>query len=524
MNNKKKRFYYRLIIFLLVLFIPFISIGYSALSTTLNIRGDILSKYINPRTVTFPDEIEEILDNETCVSKYEGQVTDQVGVTKEAENVYFNECADKRNIIFNNMCWRMIRTTETGGIKMMYNGDVVNGKCESTRGDRIGIVGSEVASQTLNASYLYGDSFTYDTTNNTFTLTNPEVATWSNSTYEDLIGKYTCKNTTGICTNLYNVNGYSSNTKAYVSSYSIGNTNYAQIGTSAFNANYRSPAMVGYMFNKEYNYKYILPMTTEYKYGSGFTYDESTNTYTLSGTIKYINDWSTGYNTINDTHYTCWNTSGTCNEISYIYYTTSSYAYYIGIIEGKGVNDILEEMLSDDSVNKYSSSIKGIIDAWYSQNLSSKTNMLEDTVYCNARNIVNYGGWNSHGGSTISGYNLFLKNGSASTTDLSCLNVTDQFSVSNNKAKLVYPVGLLQEEEVNNINNMPYSETGVYYWDLSPRYFGNEGAVVHYLLLSGGYSVDNVNHIYGTRPVISLKNSTIFSSGTGSETDPWIVE
>ena len=193
--------------------------------------------------------------------------------------------------------------------------------------------------------------------------------------------------------------------------------------------------MVGYMYNKVYNYKRKSPGTTEYKYGSGFTYDTNTNTYTLSGTTQNISTWSSGYNTINNTHYTCWNTTGTCSTISYIYYTSSTYAYYFDITGGKDVRDILEEMLSSNDVNRYNSSIKGIIDAWYVQNLSSKTNMLEDTVYCNARNITNYGGWNPEGGSTTPDFYITFKN-FTSNNDLSCANETDQFAVSNNKAKL----------------------------------------------------------------------------------------
>ena len=111
------------------------------------------------------------------VTKYNGQVTDQVGQTVTAQNVYFNKCADKRNIKFAGYCWQMIRTTETGGIKMIYNGEPDNdGECGSSRGDHKGIVGADGSTQTLNASYLYGDSFTYDITNSTFTLTDTTTA------------------------------------------------------------------------------------------------------------------------------------------------------------------------------------------------------------------------------------------------------------------------------------------------------------------------------------------------------------
>ena len=61
---------------------------------------------------------------------------------------------------------------------------------------------------------------------------------------------------------------------------------------------------------------------------------------------------------------------------------------YISISENKGVEDALNEMLFDNDVNRHNSSIKGVVDSWYAQNLFDKTNYLEDAVYCNARNIV----------------------------------------------------------------------------------------------------------------------------------------
>ena len=496
-------------------------------------------------TLQYVQSEEDLLDTETlinklktenssCIYQYTGAVTDEVGntetVTAATSKVYFNRCADKRNIKFNNMCWQMIRTTQTGGIKMIYNGEVVDGKCESTRGNHKGIVGAAGLIQALNTSYLYGDSFTYDITNNTFTLTDTDTATWSDSTYEDLIGKFTCINTTGTCTTLYNVNSYSSNTTAYTSSYTIGDINYAQIGRSAFNANYISPAMVGYMFNKIYNYKEKQPSTTEYKYGSEFTYDTSTNTYTLSGTTQNISTWSSGYNTINNTHYTCWNTSGTCSTISYVYYTTSSYAYYIDITSGKSVSDAINEMLYDTSVNRYNSSIKGIIDAWYSQNLSSKTNMLEDTVYCNARNMSNQStnGWNPNGGSRST--EMYFKNYTLNN-DLSCSSVTDQFAVSNNKAKLTYPVSLATHEELytlTNNNSSTYrsvlTKTGAWWWGLSPLSFFATGTSVRSVVAAGNvndyYSVDYAG---GVRLVVTLSTGAVISSGTGSEERPFVI-
>ena len=60
-----------IITFLLVLLT--LGVGYAALTTDLSILGNIVvKKYVRPRTVTFPNQIEELLDNESCISRYEG--------------------------------------------------------------------------------------------------------------------------------------------------------------------------------------------------------------------------------------------------------------------------------------------------------------------------------------------------------------------------------------------------------------------------------------------------------------------
>ena len=74
---------------------------------------------------------------------------------------YFRGDADKvnNNIIFNNMCWKIIRTTETGGIKIIYNGTPVDGKCETQTGDTTQI-GTSAFNTTANdnayVGYMYG--------------------------------------------------------------------------------------------------------------------------------------------------------------------------------------------------------------------------------------------------------------------------------------------------------------------------------------------------------------------------------
>ena len=63
---------------------------------------------------------------------------------------YFRGDADKvnNNIIFNNMCWKIIRTTETGGIRIIYNGVPTDGKCETQTG-----TSTQIGTSAFNTSY-----------------------------------------------------------------------------------------------------------------------------------------------------------------------------------------------------------------------------------------------------------------------------------------------------------------------------------------------------------------------------------
>ena len=489
---------------------------------------------------TLNETIVGLSENNSCMIKYQKEVTDQVGVTTTASKVYFDRCIDHRNIIFGNFCWQVVRTTETGGTKLIYNGEPVDGKCEGSRGDHIGIVGKEINyindinANTIDMSgdYLYGSSFTYDKTNATFSLINTKLATWSDSTYDNLLGKYTCMNTTGTCTKLYNVNSYETNTFATTASYTIGNTNYAQIGTTPFNGSNKSPAMAGYMFNKIYNYQYkYVDGSTYYKFGSEVTYDNGT--YTLSGNTSNIRSMASMQ--VKNYHYTCWNSTGECRNIAYVYYTNETVAYYIILSNGKNITDALNDMLTNDNVNKYNSSIKGIIDAWYSQEFSNYTDYLEDTVFCNSRDIADIGGWNPNGGETHQ-TNLKFKNHSVTNyngiSNLACTNIKDQLSVSNNKAKLKYPVGLMAEEESYILSpstslespNLALLKTNTHWWVLSPRTFNEMDLYNNNVNEKGNKSNYSSFYPSGARPVISIKPSVVISSGTGSETDPWIIK
>ena len=84
---------------------------------------------------------------------------------------YFRGDVDKvnNNIIFNNMCWKIIRTTETGGVKIIYNGTPTDGKCE-TQTETSAQIGTSKFNEKMGdnayVGYMYGTagSTTYEAT------------------------------------------------------------------------------------------------------------------------------------------------------------------------------------------------------------------------------------------------------------------------------------------------------------------------------------------------------------------------
>lgn len=60
------------------------------------------------------------------VYTYAGSINNQFPIH------YYRGNVDNNNVMFGGICWKAVRTTETGGTKLVYNGTPVNGKCTST--------------------------------------------------------------------------------------------------------------------------------------------------------------------------------------------------------------------------------------------------------------------------------------------------------------------------------------------------------------------------------------------------------
>ena len=298
------------------------------------------------------------------------------------------------------------------------------------------------------------------------------------------------------------------------------------IGLSPFNTNKDSPAYVGYQYGPIYTLGYTNQ--TGWKYAPDVSYDTTTGKYTLISKNGYTIEEKTSLTdtNLNYQHYTCGSsTETTCSEVYYVYYVYNNTAHYITLVNGKQPADVLDEMLTASNVNQTDSTAKVYIDTWYQNNLANYSDRLEDVIFCNDREIVNLSdsGWNPDGGSN--GVSLRFKGASSgSYEELTCTNVTDQFSMHNSSAKLTYPIGLMTISESRLVSFISLVVTGNYYWYLSPGNIDFASANNFGLMIGGYTHTTSVNNNDGIRPVVSLKSGTRTIGGNGSRSRPYIVE
>ena len=265
-----------------------------------------------------------------------------------------------------------------------------------------------------------------------------------------------------------------------------------------------------------------------FKYANDFEYDFESGTYKLKNTIDLFDIYNNS-NQINNHHYTCFNKTGVCNEISYIYQNYTSLSY-INLSNNKNINDAINEMLYNDDVNKSDSKIKLVIDAWYKGNLLKYQDYLEDIVYCNGRNILNYSGWNPDGGN-IDDFLYFNMNDSI--TSFACLKNKDRFTVSSDygNGDLTYPVGLLNSNEAKSMHlklfldkNFLLLNPSRYDRDLYMASFKYSG-YTYYLPGRERYLVaTRANSSEFIRPVISLKPGIEYIQGDGTAEKPYVIQ
>ncbi|MDD4188074.1 MAG: hypothetical protein PHX04_04915 [Bacilli bacterium] len=259
-----------------------------------------------------------------------------------------------------------------------------------------------------------------------------------------------------------------------------------------------------------------------------------------NGTEAQFNDSGTldgtGINTVNDT-------GANTQIIKSVFNSRDDDAKYVGYMYGgaDGVASTQRDGLipAAATFNETSSTIKGVLDTWYSINISGKPfeSQVVNNLFCNDRQLRSEVGGDPTGEGFGTNFTYYAPNYRLSTTTktptLKCGQQNDCFTTSDDtekgNGKLTYPVGLLTADEAamagllyNNANDTNYLYTGQNWWSLSPSHVGSSGEAGEWFVHSGGhlYQTDVNLSSSMVRPAISISSVTQVS-GEGSATDPF---
>ena len=302
------------------------------------------------------------------------------------------------------------------------------------------------------------------------------------------------------------------------------------IGKSQFNEKYWDPAYVGYMYNEKLSlhenngttsYDWFTN-TQKYDFGIGYSFDESTKKFTLTGDIKQLTWKDNSDEIVAGNLYSCLETS--CNVVYKVTGYQNDTTMKVQPISYSSDN------YADAITNTTNSTIKDTLDTWFKNNLTSYTLYLADETFCNDRKINMGNGYLTTLTTTYGAYGRLIDR---KTPNLKCAQANDKFKVSNASAKLDYPILQITADEValaggvyNTQNSNYYLYNGQYFWTLSPSRFRSyySHAYVWNVHPSGGlHDGNSISNFFGTRPVINIKADVLITNGDGSALNPFKV-
>ena len=461
--------------------------------------------------------VENDAANDNHARKYTGEVTDTLNGSGNKDVYYYHGDADNNNVIFGNFCWQMMRTTATGGVKLIYAGTPIDGKCMDLSAsidrspysayyalDQLSLVGYMINPDTnydvfkslylkTTESMVVGNGIVANS-DGTYTLTG--TTTYTNDEWPlvkgQQIGKYVCmdvdklKNITK-CKYPYTITSLLGNIKIY-------------------DSNSESPILYS---------KTIAYSDGEYKLSNPKTEEE------------IISDGDTIAK-----YYTCFNSTGKCPMVSYYIRFEENNNRFITLKNGETLENAIDNMIGNENANQVDSSPKEKIDSWFENNLVTYKNYIEDTVYCNDRS------YETTEDNSILSFNFGAYN--RINPSLKCNNISDRFMTSNNSAKLKYPIAAPTFDEIVLSTGDPYdgysnrhqtyikgSDYG-YLYVMTPTTAIMSHSSIYVSALSY-YDVTLEKDLWYRdsmyiKPVISLKPHVKYSGGDGTTVSPYIVD
>ena len=426
----------------------------------------------------------------------------------------FSECYS----LLNNM---YINPTETSEINATSQGqlDVFDNISYNTSIGKytfkISLVESRTSASYENVNVLYGDSYTFDSNTGKYSIVNGSFGKYSDI-YNQLDNKYYLAGAS-----IINATSTSNNMeKTTDNSYNSTNSYYLSKITEMYfsKAVFDSTASGMYSATDDYGTSYYLRgeiNNNNISFG-GFCWKAIR--VNGNGTTRMIyNGTPTNGECIDSDDDTFISKSG-FNDV----YQKNA---YVGYMYGTPDSTIYDETHK----NTNNSTIKGILDTWYTNNLSSYSSKISDTLFCNDRSIFSGTGIGTTD-TKYAAYNRIITN---NAPILTCSNKNDRFTTDDTSignGNLSNPIGLITADELlmsgikygSEIGSTPayLNFNGNPYWTMTPSSFG------YAYLFAYEYSrIDTMyaGYSFGVRPVINLKSDIIPSSGNGSTSNPYQI-
>jgi hypothetical protein len=434
-------------------------------------------------------DFKELIDGRDPETGYPRLSTEGVftysGQASGSKAVHYYRGYGVNNFIkFNNMCWRIVRTTGTGGTKIMYHNTVESDGTCSIKGNSV-----------YNTSMSYSDSGMTNSSSGMVSagyMTNPD----------------------------YHFDGWDANGNSDPDQH-MENVTFG----SAYAYGVRQPVVVSRGIKYE-NGVYSLTGDTAI-FPSDDYYNENNPRYFYSCLETDVN--------------------ATCEKAALIISSAITNGigriYLWPLKNGKLMDDAKREFFS----NVRDSSLKAYLDGWYEDNLISETDKFEDTQWCNDRKLtsgpymLNDDYNHNPEPSTFAAYDRIM-NG---TPSVDCEREDDQFTVSseNGNGKLKYPMAILTADEIMMAGHIweEYQDN----WRITYLYgYNGEMSMTPALTTKYGYGElpdgvmmysqrgsDSGNLLYesnlnghGIRPMVSFKYDTYVAGGSGTAADPYTLE
>lgn len=205
--------------------------------------------------------LEDANKNKTYAKKYDGEHKDTYDDSLAIKDIYYfnaeNEddllnIKEKNNVLFANHCWQMIRTTDDGGVKLLYNGEPnENNECLNETRNHIEI--KDIKDNiTIDKNWYYSTNYEYNNETNKFKLID-DISNIDENNIIEAQGKYTCAltNKDESCSTLYYIKELSNLNNSTVVSLVV-NDKYNQIASFAYNQDANSPSYLGYKYGDVY--------------------------------------------------------------------------------------------------------------------------------------------------------------------------------------------------------------------------------------------------------------------------------